>query len=109
MTCIRYNLDTTIERVIGGSMEYIGMFLPYRNILKRPPQSMQSVKQEFDIEKFNFNKIDENKELVCQLLNLDRVSSCKLERDIIIINVSPIDRGHCLIVPQVEACLPQVK
>ena len=29
-------------------------------------------------------------------------------RDIVIINVSPIDLGHCLLVPQMESCLPQV-
>ena len=66
---------------------------------------MLYVKQEFDMDKFNFTKIDESKELVCQLVNRDRVTS---NRDILITNVSPINRGHCLLIPQVEACLPQV-
>ena len=75
--------------------------------LRRPPQSMMSIKQQFDKEKFNFNKIDESKELVCQLVNTDREAE-QVERDILIINVSPIERGHCLLVPQVEAGLQQV-
>merc|ERR1719483_1007920 len=58
------------------------------------------------LQKFNFNKIDESKELVCQLVNKDRAR--QMERDILIINVSPADNGHSLLVPQVEAGLPQV-
>jgi len=103
----RYNIDNSKAKVLDGSLGFLAVFLPFRNSLKRPPQNMQFVRQEFEKEKFNFNKIDESKELVCQLVNKDRVFS-NLERDIIIINVSPIDRGHCLIVPQVETCLPQI-
>ena len=103
----RYNTDTNKERVVEGRMEYLAMFQPNRIRNRRPPQSMQFVKQEFDMEKFNFNKIDESKELVCQLVNRDRMSR-QMERDILIINESPIDHGHCILVPQVEACLPQV-
>ena len=68
---------------------------------------MMSIEQQFDKEKFNFNKIDESKELVCQLVNTDREAE-QVERDILLINVSPIERGHCLLVPQVEAGLQQV-
>ena len=101
----RYNTDTNKERGVEGRLEYLAMFQPNRIRNRRPTQSMQFVKQEFDMEKFNFNKIDESKELVCQLVNKDRVT---WQRDILIINVSPIDNGHCLLVPQVEASLPQV-
>ena len=100
-------MESNKEKIVEGNHGYLVMFQPNRVTMRRPPQSMLSVKQEFDGEKFNFNKIDESKELVCQLANTDRVLSL-MERDILIINVSPVDHGHCLLVPQVEAGLPQV-
>ena len=104
---VRYNTDTIMEKVVEGKLGFLAQSQLNRARLRRPPQSMLSLKQEFDKEKFNFNKIDESKELVCQLVNKDRVNR-QVERDIIIINVSPIDRGHSLLVPHVEAGLPQV-
>ena len=104
---LRYNTDNIKERVVEGKLGYLAQSQLERARLRRPPQSMMSIKQEFDKDKFNFNKIDESKELVCQLVNTDRESK-QVERDILIINVSPIDRGHCLLVPRVEAGLQQV-
>jgi len=75
--------------------------------LRRPPQSMMSINQKFDINKFNFNKISEENEMVCELINGDRANNLTA-RDIMIINVSPVGRGHCLLVPQVEGCYQQV-
>jgi len=102
----RYNSNTIKEKVVEGRLEYLAQCQLNRAKLRRPPQSMLSIKQKFDKEKFNFNKIDESKELVCQLVNKDRAR--QMERDILIINVSPADNGHSLLVPQVEAGLPQV-
>eukprot|EP00092_Neocalanus_flemingeri_P012273 GFUD01013229.1.p1 GENE.GFUD01013229.1~~GFUD01013229.1.p1 ORF type:complete len:156 (-),score=67.96 GFUD01013229.1:315-782(-) len=102
----RYNTDTITEKVVEGDLGYVAQSQLNRAKLRRPPQSMMTLKQEFDKEKFNFNKIDESKELLCQLVNKDRVSR-QGERDILITNVSPISRGHSLLVPQVEAGLPQ--
>ena len=103
----RYNTNNIKERVVEGKLGFLVQYLLERATLRRQPQSMMSIKQEFDEDKFNFNKIDESKELVCQLVNTDRDSK-PVERDILIINVSPIDHGHCLLVPQVEAGLKQV-
>ena len=70
---------------------------------------MTSLRQKFNPDQFNFTKIQKEKELVCQLRNEDNCSKSPLSAgDIVIINVSPIDLGHCLLVPQTEACLPQV-
>ena len=50
-----------------------------------------SVKQPFDPEKFNFTKVEPDKELVFETQQTE---------DICIINVSPIEFGHCLFLPQ---------
>jgi GDP-D-glucose phosphorylase len=53
---------------------------------------MVSVRQPFDPEKFNFNKVEPDKELVFE--------TQQDKEDICIINVSPIEFGHCLFLPQ---------
>ena len=68
---------------------------------------MHSLTQQPDPAKFNFTKVDELKELVFELKNLDEKEEKENGRNILLINVSPIDQGHCLLVPNVEALLPQ--
>ena len=68
---------------------------------------MTSVLQEFNADKFNFTKVNKEKEVVAVLSKSTECSSLT-SKDVIIINVSPIDLGHCLLVPQLESCLPQV-
>ena len=63
---------------------------------------MYSLAQQPDPAKFNFNKVDKSKEQVFVFKNLD--SSAE---SLLLINVSPIDKGHCLLVPNVEKVLPQ--
>ena len=51
-----------------------------------------------------------DKELICDVVDIDKndvkpTSTC---RDVVIINVSPIEFGHCLLVPGLEECRPQV-
>ena len=67
---------------------------------------MHSLTQQPDPEKFNFTKVDELKELVFVLKNLNEKKHDS-GRNILLINVSPIDEGHSLLVPNVEAILPQ--
>ena len=74
---------------------------------------MTSVSQEFNPDKFNFTRINRKNELVCELRNKDcdkspGVPAMAEARDVVIINVSPIDLGHCLLVPELELCQPQV-
>ena len=63
---------------------------------------MYSLAQQPDPAKFNFNKVDKSKEKVFVFKNLD--SSAE---SLLLINVSPIDIGHCLLVPHIEKVLPQ--
>ena len=69
---------------------------------------MNSVLQEFNADQFNFTKVNKEKEVVAILRNSGEETAGGGGEDVIIINVSPIDRGHCLLVPQLDRCLPQV-
>ncbi len=71
-----------------------------RGIERRKPQEILSVRQNFDPQQFNFNKINP-KELLFELQKPRDArchqngskSKCK-----VIINVSPLEFGHCLLV-----------
>ena len=68
---------------------------------RRVPQDLQKVNSPFDPTQFNFNKVP-NKEL---LLRPTRVASS--EDNVVIINVSPLEFGNSLLVPNVTANNPQ--
>ena len=101
----RYNIDKVLEKVLPGKFSFLVQYQPNRSSNRRPPQSMTSVLQEFNVDQFNFTKVNKEREVVAVLSNSGECSSSK---DVIIINVSPIDLGHCLLVPQLDSCLPQV-
>ena len=109
----RYSIDSVREKVLPGKFRFLVQYQPNRSTNRRPPQNMTSVSQEFNPDKFNFTRINRKNELVCELRNKDcdkspGVSAKAEARDVVIINVSPIDLGHCLLVPELELCRPQV-
>lgn len=103
----RYNIDKVLEKVLPGKFSFLVQYQPNRSSNRRPPQSMTSVLQEFNVDQFNFTKVNKEREVVAVLSN-SRERSSLPSKDVIIINVSPIDLGHCLLVPQLDCCLPQV-
>jgi len=102
----RYLLGNGRQRVLPGQFSFLAQYQPERAKMRRTPQAMHSLTQQPDPEKFNFTKVDELKELVFVLKNLDE-TELNHGRNVLLINVSPIDNGHCLLVPNVEAILPQ--
>lgn len=70
---------------------------------------MLHLQQPFNKDKFNFTKINEEKEGVFELKRLDSDALKSSARNLIIINVSPLEFGACLLVPKLEDCLPQVR
>lgn len=62
-----------------------------RSELRRKPQKIQSVKPEFKLNEFNFNKADSN-EILFNILDED-------SRITFLINNSPLTKFHSLIVP----------
>ena len=82
-------------------------------VMQSEPAIATQVCQEFDTARFNFTKIPQ-KEI---LFHLDETAStARFEHkammgqspNLVLINVSPIEYGHVLLVPRVLDCLPQV-
>lgn len=74
---------------------------PERAQLRRAPQDLQCVRAPFNADEFNFNKADQNEVLV------KLGESARGEDHVVIINVSPLEFGHCLLVPSVQANITQ--
>ncbi|XP_067681230.1 GDP-D-glucose phosphorylase 1-like [Haliotis asinina] len=115
----RYDMQHLDTRVIPGDKGYVAQLNSLRATERRKPQTIMSVSQPFNPDLFNFTKVH-TKEILFRLLNTDDSTSKEVtmngttdsaqepERHIIIINVSPLEYGHVLIVPQVNRCYPQV-
>ncbi|XP_065647788.1 GDP-D-glucose phosphorylase 1 isoform X3 [Hydra vulgaris] len=100
-----YKLDHIQQRCLGGTYNICAQLNENRFANRRPPQSATNVVMPFDNEKFNFTKIHP-REILFELKSEDKVEIEK--SDLIIINVSPIDYGHVLLVPDSKSGMPQV-
>jgi hypothetical protein len=68
----RYNFCHPECKKLPGRIGYLAQFNPDRVTARRAPEAMKSVKQPLDLEKFNFNKVDSDKELVFQITRTEQ-------------------------------------
>ncbi|XP_064404006.1 GDP-D-glucose phosphorylase 1-like isoform X2 [Halichondria panicea] len=97
----RYSLDEVVTRLVPGRYGFIAQRNPKRFSHRRKPDEVKSICQPFNRELFNFNKVKRS-EILLELKREGGVGHWLL------VNVSPIDYGHVLLVPQPQDCLPQI-
>ncbi|XP_060559862.1 GDP-D-glucose phosphorylase 1-like isoform X1 [Ruditapes philippinarum] len=117
----RYKLDIEETRVIG-SKKYIAQLNVKRAQERRKPDVIESVNQPFNPASFNFLKI-KPPEILLELVKEDdsrpnnQINQAQQngtdkqavkKRNLVVINVSPLEYGHVLLVPDIDACQPQV-
>ncbi|VDM47597.1 unnamed protein product [Toxocara canis] len=79
-----------------------------RGQLRRKPMRFHAVREPFSTLRWNFNKLKQN-EVMLYLRCKDRpLSSDPLDRHVVAVNSSPLERGHSLVIPAINRCLPQV-
>ncbi|KAF7224714.1 GDP-D-glucose phosphorylase 1 [Nothobranchius furzeri] len=105
----RYCLGDLETRILPGPHGYVAQLNIKRGIERRKPQEILSIKQEFNPRQFNFNKINPD-EVICEMLkgadeDGEWPQPCRV---VVLINVSPLEFGHCLFVPYPSHCYPQV-
>ncbi|KAL2094148.1 hypothetical protein ACEWY4_011460 [Coilia grayii] len=107
----RYHLGGLQTRILPGPARLVAQLNIERGQQRRKPQEILSIKQDFNPNMFNFNKADP-KETMFELTKQELpggindngfAKSCKM-----VINVSPLEFGHSLIVPEPNQCCPQV-
>ncbi|GMH33039.1 hypothetical protein BSKO_00873 [Bryopsis sp. KO-2023] len=111
----RYDVTACTTKAIPGAYGFIAQLNEGRATKKRPTEfRVDKVVQPFDDGKFNFNKAY-MKEVLFQF-NADAVGETTIDEEglvtkdphLVMINVSPIEYGHVLLVPSVLKRLPQL-
>lgn len=105
----RYHLGDLQTRILPGTQGYVAQLNIARGTERRKPQEILSIQQGFNPKQFNFNKINPDEvimEMVKGAEGRDEASQpCRM---VVLINVSPLEFGHCLFVPDPSLCFPQV-
>ena len=110
----RYHLGDLETRILPGPNGYLAQLNIQRGTERRKPQEILSIQQAFNARQFNFNKINPD-EVIMEMKHTDGDAAshdegllsepCKV---VVLINVSPLEFGHCLFVPDPSRCFPQI-
>ncbi|XP_076980335.1 GDP-D-glucose phosphorylase 1 isoform X2 [Tamandua tetradactyla] len=104
---LRYRLRDLQTRTLPGAVGFVAQLNVERGVQRRCPQNISSVRQAFDPEQFNFNKIRPG-EVLFRLHREPNLPGALQQEDVlVIINVSPLEWGHVLLVPEPTYGLPQ--
>lgn len=108
----RYHLGDLQTRVLPGLHGYVAQLNIQRGVERRKPQEILSIQQDFSDKQFNFNKINPE-EIICEMTKdpetgHEKTQSRPPSRMVVLVNVSPLEFGHCLFVPDPSRCFPQV-
>eukprot|EP00271_Cylindrocystis_brebissonii_P018266 TRINITY_DN509_c0_g1_i3.p1 TRINITY_DN509_c0_g1~~TRINITY_DN509_c0_g1_i3.p1 ORF type:complete len:477 (-),score=91.16 TRINITY_DN509_c0_g1_i3:1215-2645(-) len=110
----RYDVTACQTKVLPGQFGFVAQLNEGRHLKKRPTEfRVDQVLQDFDPKKFNFTKV--GKEEVLFRFEESEHGYSGYEEDaivndspnVVVINVSPIEYGHVLLVPRVCDYLPQ--
>ncbi|XP_033735948.1 GDP-D-glucose phosphorylase 1-like [Pecten maximus] len=129
----RYHLDKVETKIIPGEKKYVAQLNVKRATERRKPQAIMAVNQPFDQNIFNFSRIKTGEVLflldrktsgpdtssgevaMCNGINDEDNESGKelctqdlKPQNLVIINISPLEYGHVLVVPDVYSFRPQM-
>ncbi|TXG69954.1 hypothetical protein EZV62_004889 [Acer yangbiense] len=109
----RYNVTACETRITPGKYAFIGQLNEGRHLKKRPTEfRVDQVLQPFNDDKFNFTKVGQEEVLFRFEESVESKSLYSLNAEsnspsVVVINVSPIEYGHVLLIHRVLDCLPR--
>ncbi|XP_037000897.2 GDP-D-glucose phosphorylase 1 [Artibeus jamaicensis] len=103
----RYCLGELQTQTLPGAVGFVAQLNVERGVQRRPPQNISSVRQAFDPKQFNFNKIRPEEVLFRLRRKPDLPGVLQQEDILVMINISPLEWGHVLLVPEPARALPQ--
>ncbi|KAL5288320.1 GDPGP1 family protein [Megaselia abdita] len=95
-----YKLDVTTSKTLKGNYGFYCELNVERTTKRRIPQQIPLENTTFDPSKFNFTKI-KPEEVLSEIPFKDSTVT-------FVINSSPLTKYHCLIVPDLDKCYPQI-
>ncbi|XP_071610130.1 GDP-D-glucose phosphorylase 1 [Heliangelus exortis] len=102
----RYRLGPLPTRLLPGPMRLVAQLNAQRGTQRRPPQLVCSLRQPFDPQDFNFTRIRPAEGLL-RLRRAGDGGPAAPDPLLVAINVSPLERGHVLLLPDPARRLPQ--
>ncbi|XP_020033004.2 GDP-D-glucose phosphorylase 1 [Castor canadensis] len=103
----RYCLGELQTRTLPGAVGFVAQLNVERGVQRRRPQTIGSVRQAFDPQQFNFTKIRPGEVLFRLRREPDGPAIVQQEDILVVINVSPLEWGHVLLVPEPARGLSQ--
>eukprot|EP00245_Coleochaete_scutata_P001494 TRINITY_DN1182_c1_g1_i2.p1 TRINITY_DN1182_c1_g1~~TRINITY_DN1182_c1_g1_i2.p1 ORF type:complete len:513 (-),score=102.55 TRINITY_DN1182_c1_g1_i2:373-1911(-) len=110
----RYDVTACETKTLPGEYGFIAQLNEGRHLKKRPTEfRVDQVLQDFDSGKFNFTKVGQEEALFRFEESEDGFSEfyefakIRGSPNVVVINVSPIEYGHVLLVPRVLDRIPQ--
>ncbi|XP_013806499.2 GDP-D-glucose phosphorylase 1 [Apteryx mantelli] len=107
----RYHLGELQTRVLPGPMQLVAQLNIQRGVEKRKSQVIHSIRQPFNPQEFNFTQIRPGEVLfrMCRSpAHPPAAGRPQLDYVLVVINVSPLELGHMLLLPEPTLRLPQV-
>ncbi|XP_078055934.1 GDP-D-glucose phosphorylase 1 [Mustelus asterias] len=103
--CFRYRLPSSglPSRRLPGPRRFVAQLNPQRATERRRPQEIRSLRQPFEPAGFNFTRIPA-REVLFRLRREGEAEASAL----LVINVSPLEWGHVLLLPEPARGLPQL-
>ncbi|GBM21022.1 GDP-D-glucose phosphorylase 1 [Araneus ventricosus] len=110
--CFRYQLGDLQTKDLQGKYNFIVQLNIKRAIERRTPQLVSDIIMPFDKDKFHFGKVNE-KEVLFMIqpqhwFESKPESNKEIYKHALIINVSPLEFGHSLLIPCIDKFCPQV-
>ncbi|GFT78685.1 GDP-D-glucose phosphorylase 1 [Nephila pilipes] len=110
--CFRYQLGNLKTKILQDNFQFVVQLNIKRGIERRTPQLVSNIVMPFDYEKFHFGKVNE-REIIFIIqpqhwCELKPENSTEVYKHVLLINVSPLEFGHSLLVPCIDKCSPQV-
>lgn len=104
-----FNYDLNcMYRFLPGDFNFSIQLNVERGQLRRKPMRFHAVREPFNHLRYNFTKLDQN-EILLYLRCKDRpYNDDPLDRHLVAVNNSPLERGHSLVIPSINHCMPQI-
>ncbi|XP_077374106.1 GDP-D-glucose phosphorylase 1 [Festucalex cinctus] len=104
---LRYLLTDLQTRILPGPCGFVAQLNVKRGMERRKPQEILSIQQNFNATQFNFNNVNPD-EVVFEMIKESEEIGHQPYKTVVLVNVSPLEFGHCLFVPDPARCFPQV-
>ncbi|OZC06476.1 hypothetical protein X798_06540 [Onchocerca flexuosa] len=94
-------------KLLEGDFNFSVQLNVERGEKRRKPMHFRALREPFSNLRWNFTKLKENEILFYLRCKDHSLNSDPLDRHVVAINAAPLTRGHSLLLPSINRCIPQ--